>query len=425
LNTGVIPKKAVLINLTITLQKTHTIQLKTLYISQRIPYPPNKGEKLRSFYQIKYLLENNHNIFLCCPYTTDDELELFKQFTDQYGVSTQQCKLGPKLLRHFSGIASHKALSISNFYSSRLQDIIDQLISQEAFHNIVCTSSSLAEYIFNSSTLPKLNNRPKLIMDFMDLDSDKWRQYSESSTFPMKWIYKRESILLTRYEKKIYRFFDICFFVSKAEVDLFCQNNECTEKPLAIGNGIENESFTPAIHPPENDGPVFIFTGVMDYKPNIDSILWFTNNVWPKITIKYPESRLIIAGMNPTPGILALTKVKGIEVTGFVDDILPYYHQSDFFIAPLRIARGVQNKVLQAFSCGLPVISTSMGAEGIDYTDGKNILIADTPDAFFDSIEKLIENKILYQSLKDNALQLIKNHYSWDVKLATLGKILN
>jgi len=399
--------------------------VKTLYLSQRIPYPPNKGEKIRTFHQIKYLLENDHDIFLCCPYTSDDELELFKQFTDQYGVHTQQCKLGSKVLRYFSGLVSHKALSISNFYSLRLQEIIDQLISNESFQNIVCTSSSMAEYIFNSSTLLKSKNRPKLIMDFMDLDSDKWRQYGDSSTFPMKWIYKRESALLENYEQNIYRFFDICFFISQAEVDLFCQKNEYTEIPLAIGNGIEYESFTPAIHPPNNNDPVFIFTGVMDYKPNIDSILWFTNNVWPKITINYSESRFIIAGMNPVPSILALTKVKGIEVTGFVDEILPYYHQSDFFIAPLRIARGVQNKVLQAFSCGLPVISTSMGAEGIDYTDGKNILIADTPDAFFDSIEMLIKNKFLYQSLKDNALLLIKNHYSWDVKLATLGKILS
>ena len=398
--------------------------MKTLYLSQRLPYPPNKGEKIRTFHQIKYLLDNEHEIFLCYPYTSNDELELFKQFTNLYGVHAQRRKLGSKALRYFSGIVSHKALSISNFYSLRLQEIIDQLISNEAFQNIVCTSSSMAEYIFNSSTLPKSKNRPKLIMDFMDLDSDKWRQYSDSSTFPMKYIYKRESVLLAKYEQKIYHFFDICFFISQAEVDLFCQNNECTKRPLAIGNGIENKSFTPAIHPPENNDPVFIFTGVMDYKPNIDSVLWFTNNIWSKIIKKHPESRLIIAGMNPVQSILTLANIKGIEVTGFVDDILPYYHQSDFFIAPLRIARGVQNKVLQAFSCGLPVIATSMGAEGIDYTDGKNILIADTPDAFFNSIERLISNKILYQSLKENALELIKNHYSWDVKLAPLEKIL-
>lgn len=397
--------------------------MKTLYLSQRIPYPPNKGEKIRTFHQIKYLLENDHDIFLCCPYASDDELNFFEQFTDQYGVQTQQRKLGPSYYRYLSGIFSHKPLSVSNFYNRKLQEIIDHLISTESFQNIICSCSSMAEYIFNSSTFYRLEIKPKLIMDFMDLDSDKWRQYSDSSSFPLKWVYQRESNLLSRYEQKIYHFFDICFFISPAEVDLFCQNTECTEKPLAIGIGIDDEVFSPASQPPENDDPVFIFTGVMDYKPNIESVIWFAHHVWPKIINKYPESRFIIAGMSPVKSVLALTKIQGIEVTGFVDDILPYYHQSDFFVAPLRIARGVQIKILQAFSCGLPVIATSMGAEGINYTDTENILIADTPDAFFDSVEKLVNDKISYQSIKENALNLIKKQYSRNAEFESLGKL--
>lgn len=398
--------------------------MKTLYLSQRVPYPPNKGEKLRTFHQIKYLLDHDHDIFLCCPYISDDELRLIRQLGDKFGLHIRQTRLGSRLLRYASGLISHKALSISNFYSSRLQKIIDHLIATEEFHNIVCTSSSLAEYIFNSSTLPGLVNQPRLVMDFMDLDSDKWRQYSNSSTYPMKWIYRRESRLLKKYEHRIYEFFDICFFISSAEVDLFCSQYHCSEKPLAIGNGIDTESFRPAAQPPGNDTPVFIFTGVMDYKPNVDAVLWFTENVWPGILENYPGSRFIVAGMNPVPDIQSLSELNGIEITGFVDDILPYFQQSTIFVAPLRIARGIQNKVLQAFSCGLPVVSTSMGAEGIDYTDGENILIADSPEAFLESITRLQNNRDLYQSLKVNALELVKKHYSWEGKLAPLKEIL-
>lgn len=401
-------------------------QVKTLYLAQRVPYPPNKGEKIRTFHQIKYLLDNNHEIFLCCPYVSDDELEHFAQFSDNYRIVMQNYKLGSRIIRYVSGMLANKPLSVTNFYSKGLQNIVDQVITKEAFDNIVCTSSSMAEYIFNSTALTDSIHKPRLVMDFMDLDSDKWRQYGISSTIPLSWIYHRESVLLAKYELNIYHLFDKCIFISPAEVDLFCKNNECTDKPLAIiGNGIDSQVYAPPVQPPVNKDPVFIFTGVMDYKPNIDAVTWFADHVWPRVIKDYPESRLIIAGMNPAPGILALTKLNSIEVTGFVEDILPYYHQADFFIAPLRIARGIQNKVLQAFSCGLPVISTSMGAEGIDYTDGKNILIADTPDSFIDSIEMLINNKVLYQSLKDNALQLIKDHYSWNAKLTTLGEILN
>jgi len=398
--------------------------LKILFLSQRVPYPPNKGEKIRTFHQIKYLLNNKHDIFLCSPYVLEDELIHFKSFTQKYGVHSEQSKLGHIYLRHLSGMISHKPLSVSNFYSLELQKSIDQLIANESFQHIVCTSSSMAEYIFNSSFLLESKNRPKLVMDFMDLDSDKWRQFSISSKFPMKWIYRREAELLSKFEQKIYRMFDVCFFISQAEVDLFCNNNSCIEKPLSIGNGIDTEYFIPAIRPPNNDHPVFIFTGVMDYKPNIDSVLWFANYVWPKIINKYDKSRFIIAGMNPVAVVSDLRKVQGIEVTGFVNDILPYYHQSDIFVAPLRIARGVQNKVLQAFSCGIPVVASSMGAEGIDCIDGKNILIADTPAMFFDKIERLKNNTTLYSSIKENALSLVKNHYSWSGRLKTLGDIL-
>lgn len=398
--------------------------MKTLYLAQRIPYPPNKGEKIRTFHQIEYLLKNGHEVFLCCPYSTDDELPLFNQLNEKYGVTTSTFKLGPALFRYLSGLISHQPLSVSNFYSTGLQKLIDHLIATESMQNIVCTSSGMAQYVFNSSALAQAKNRPRLVMDFMDLDSDKWRQYSDSSLPPMKWVYQREARLLSRYEQRINNEFDASFFISQAEVDLFCQNADCAKMPFAIGNGMESDFFSPATNPPQNDAPVFIFTGVMDYKPNVDAVLWFSSNVWPKIINKYPGSRFIVAGMNPVESVVGLKKVDGIQVTGFVDDILPFYHQSDFFVAPLRIARGVQNKVLQAFSCGLPVISTSMGAEGIDYTEGENILIADTPEAFFNHIEKLIDDKDLCRSLKQNARELIENHYAWDVKLAQLGKIL-
>ena len=398
--------------------------MKTLYLSQRVPYPPNKGEKIRTFHQIKYLLENGHDIFLCCPYAADDEMDLFQQLADRYRVRVEGCKLGPAVLRYFSGLLSHKPLSVSNFYSRQLQGVVDRLVLREKFQNIVCTSSGMAEYIFKSTVLANAKNTPRLVMDFMDLDSDKWRQYAAASAFPLNLIYKRESTLLAKYEEKIYGAFDECFFISEAEVDLFCGRNQCTQRPLAIGNGIDYGSFPPAASQPQSRDPVLIFTGVMDYKPNVDAVLWFVANVWPRVLADYPESRLIIAGMNPAPGVLALAKTRGIEVTGFVEDILPYYHQSDLFIAPLRIARGIQNKILQAFSCGLPVVATSMGAEGIDYTDGGDILIADTPDAFVDSIDSLIKNKNLYQSLKENALRLIRERYSWEAKLAPLAEVL-
>ncbi len=339
-------------------------------------------------------------------------------------MQSNSCKLGNRYLRYTSGLLTHKPLSVSNFYSGKLQKIIDGLIADESFQNIVCTSSSMAEYIFSSTTLFKLNKKPKLVMDFMDLDSDKWNQYAKSSSIPIKWVYEREAALLSNYERKICQLFDICFFTSQAEVDLFCESSDCDKKPLAIGSGIDTDYFVPRDQISSNDHPVFIFTGVMDYKPNIDAVLWFTNHVWPRIISKYKNSRFIIAGMNPASDVRALADSQGIEVTGFVEDILPYYHRSDIFVAPMQIARGVQVKVLQAFSCGIPVVATSLAAEGIDCSNGQNIVVADTVDTYFDSIDKLVTDANYYMSIKDNALELVKKYYSRSGKLSALGRIL-
>ena len=287
----------------------------------------------------------------------------------------------------------------------------------------------MSEYVFKSDYLKSLKSTsstaPLLFMDFMDLDSDKWSQYASNAKWPMSWVYRRESRLLGQYEARVQREFDASFFISQAEVDLFRVRFVSTEKIHVLGNGIDGDYFMPPTVEPNNNAPVFIFTGVMDYKPNIDAVRWIVNNAWQQIIDLYPGARFIIAGMNPTANILALAKLPGIEVTGFVDDILPYFHQADYFLAPLRIARGVQNKVLQAFACGLPVIATNMGAEGIDYTDGAVILLANTPDEFIEKIKLLHNDAELRQKIRTNALELIRNRYSWEGQLKPLATIIN
>jgi len=306
-----------------------------------------------------------------------------------------------------------------------LQAKVDELLTQTNFDAIICTSSAMAEYIYKSKNLKLLPKQPVLLMDFMDLDSDKWQQYSNSSKIPMKWIYQREAKILLNYEQQITRDFDTSFFIADAEVNLFKQQSTSVGKVLTMGNGMDTDSFIPAPTAPQNEAPVFLFTGVMDYKPNVDAVVWFVEKVWSAIITKYPKAKFIIAGMKPSAQVKELEKLTGIDVTGFVDDILPYYHRSDYFVAPFRIARGVQNKVLQAFACGLPVISTTMGAEGIDCKVEKDILIANTADEFLQCVERLEHDKPLKEKLKTNALTLIHEHYSWAGKLQVLDDVLN
>lgn len=292
---------------------------------------------------------------------------------------------------------------------------------------VLCTSSAMAEYVFKSREISHQEKEVLLLMDFMDLDSDKWRQYARSGeNLAFKWIYSRESRILAEYERKIRKSFDAGFFVSQSEIDLYIEKNGSSEKLHVLGNGIDRLSYKPAENKKYSEKkPVFLFTGVMDYKPNVDAILWFTRFVWPSVIEKYKDAQLIVAGMNPVKRIQDLQKDDGIEVTGYVDDILPYYHRSDYFVAPLRIARGIQNKILQAFACGLPVISTSMGAEGITYKNGSDILIADTPESFVECIDKLEQCSELKDSIRNNALNLVATEYSWCRQFETLDRLLD
>jgi len=400
--------------------------LHCLYLAQRIPFPPNKGEKLRSFHQINFLRKNGIEVTVAAPFEQSDELEYFKRLEQEYGCHTLSQPLSHKLLRYLSGIAGNTSLSEAHFYSSGLQNQIDDLLKRQNIDAIVCTASSMANYVFRSTALAQIARRPRLIMDFMDMDSHKWLQYSCNTKPPMRWVYQREASLVKRLENRVGNKFDACFFVAEPETNLYKQQtgNPAAEV-LSIGNGIDPAEFYPTTHPTEVTTPHLLFAGVMDYTPNVDAMLWFYNEVWPSVLTRWPDATLTIAGMNPTPAIARLQGVDNVRVTGFVEDILPYFHESNIFVAPFRIARGIQNKILQAFACGLPVVSTSMGAEGIKCTPGQNIEVGDEPNDMFDAIKRLMTAPHHYQSVRNSALATIDEHYSWDGILTPLLQLLD
>jgi sugar transferase (PEP-CTERM/EpsH1 system associated) len=389
--------------------------LKILFLSHRIPFPPNKGEKIRTFHQLKYLCEQGHQISVLAPYESQDEVTFFQELQKHYAVRAEGVALTNKVYRLCSGLLKGKALSVSNFYSQKLQQQVDETLCQGQFDAVICTASSMAEYVFNSNApcLVQHEISPRLYMDFMDLDSDKWRQYAQRASFPMSYVYRREQRLIAEFERQIVERFNACFFITDAETQLFKQNAPIANNIFAIENGIDTTAFKPAAVMPELAPPVLLFTGVMDYAPNIDAVLWFTEHVWQDILRRWPDAQFIVAGMNPNDKVQALTKTQGITVTGFVDDIMPYFARANIFVAPFRIARGVQNKVLQAFACGIPVISTPMGAEGIRCKQDESILLAESAEDFIKHIISLTTDAALYERISSNALSIIIEQYAW------------
>ncbi|WP_045856642.1 TIGR03087 family PEP-CTERM/XrtA system glycosyltransferase [Teredinibacter purpureus] len=397
-------------------------------LAHRVPYPPNKGEKIRTFHQIKYLAERGHTVHLFCPIESSDDranlLELKKIF-----CASVQCAQKPSALSHIVGLVTHKPLSVSNFYTRELQQRFDKALIEQLPDAVICTSSSMAEYVFRSKPLQAVRSSapksaPKLVMDFMDLDSDKWRQYQDLKRFPLNLIYWRESKLLGEYERKVHHQFDASLFISPNEIELFLQNTQDEGKLHTIANGLDTESFKPGTQEKPLTDPIFLFTGVMDYLPNVDAVCWFVEHAWTDIRTQYPDAKFYVAGMNPNAKVMALKKYPGIVITGFVDDIHQYFNMAHIFVAPFRIARGVQNKVLQAMASGLPTVATPVAAEGISCTHEVDILVGDTIPDLVQHIHWLVANPDASTTLAKNAVALVQREFSWEGKLAELEKIL-
>nr|WP_136251732.1 TIGR03087 family PEP-CTERM/XrtA system glycosyltransferase [Ningiella ruwaisensis] len=385
-------------------------------IAHRVPYPPNKGEKLRTFHQLEHLQKKGHRLEVLVPCESSEDEFLAKQLAEHLNIKVSTFRLAPTIIRRLRALVSGRSISEVNFYSKDLAKAL-----KEDVHNVdvvYCTASSLAPYVFSQ----QLDLSHRCLMDFMDVDSDKWAQFANSASFPLRYIYRRESKLVQKLERDVLQKFDASFVIAHEEKALMQRLFKHTDTLHVLANGIDKSLFFPPIEKPKQDDQRFhfFFAGVMDYKPNVDAVLWFTENCWPSIRQSIPNAHFTVAGMNPTSSIQQLSNQEGIEVTGFVNDIKPFFDRADVFVAPFLIARGVQNKVLQAMACAIPVLSTSRGLEGIAYEDGTHAISANTKEDFIDKALTFAKNKELRERIGQAALALINQTYTWESVLPPL-----
>lgn len=319
-----------------------------LFIAHRIPFPPNKGDKIRSFHELQFF-SSFYNIDLVCFCDSPGDViyvEKLKQYCRT--VTYFPLKRYTSLFRGLISFLKGRSISIGCYKDRKVDAAIEILIKNNHYKFVLCYSSQVAQYAHNIDS-------PKVI-DFIDVDSDKWKQYAEKSHFPLNFIYRTEFKRLAQYEKEIWKEFSLSVFSTKQELKLF-QGKDALDKLSVMGNGVDHQFFSPQICKREK---YLIFTGAMNYFPNIDAVLWFSQTIFPEILKYDPEIRFYIVGSNPTEQILKLAS-ENIIVTGFVDDIRPYIARAAVAVYPLRIARGIQNKILEAMSMGItPVIPFSL-----------------------------------------------------------------
>lgn len=391
-----------------------------LFLVHRIPYPPNKGDKIRSYHLLKHLAQNYHvhlGTFVDDP---DDwqYVDHVKTLCDE----THFAKLNPLTAKvcSLSAFVSNRPLSLDYYRNDALQTWVRDIQKKHAIQRVLVFSSAMAQFVE-----PDCYSRR--VIDFVDIDSDKWMQYSERKSWPMNWVYRREGRQLLRYERHIAQQFDASLFVSNAEATLFKQlAPESAEKTGFFSNGVDTDYFSPE-HTFENpyaeNETAIVFTGAMDYWPNVDAVQWFAQEIFPAVLAANPQAIFAIVGSRPTAQVQVLATQAGIRVTGTVPDVRPYLAHAKVSVAPLRVARGIQNKVLEAMAMGMTVVVSPQALEGIDAETNKELVLAENSAEFIDAIRSVLQQDTT--SMKQAARKKVIAQFGWSSNLASVDALLN
>lgn len=379
--------------------------MRVLYLTHSCPYPPNKGDRIRNFHILKHLAKT-HEVTLMYPSFSSEDIQ-HAEVLNKYCCSVKTVQLSRFMgnIKCCLSLLSNQPLTNAYFYAQSLQD----LILQEPCDSIVVDCSSMAQYVRGIA-------KPKVI-DFVDVDSDKWRHYAEVTSFPKSVVYRREFKQLQRLEAQLVEEFDASIVISDEEKTHLPES----DRLFVVRNGIDLEYFAPR---DITDSHTVIFTGAMNYFPNIDGVLFFHQEVLPLIQQEIPSVRFIIGGMNPDSSIQQLES-EHVTVTGFVSDMREYLEQAAVCVVPLRIAKGIQNKVLEAMAMGIPVVSTSGANRGINAVANRDLMVADDPKLFADVVVNLLRDNEARRRMAVNARGFVEKEFSWDHNLLQLDQAIN
>ena len=392
-----------------------------LFLSHRIPYPPNKGDKIRSWNDLKYLARS-YRIHLGA--FVDDPLDMrYRDKLESMCASVYLLPLRPAMRRlcSLSGLLRNVSLSIPYYHDRSMQQWVDSRLQQEGLQRIFVFSSPMAQFV--------MNHRASLcrrVIDFVDVDSDKWRQYANHKRWPLSWLYRREAEHLLMFEKQVATTFDSSIFVSAAEAKLFKRMvPEAAGRTGFLNNGVDGDYFSPQRdyeNPYDSQSRHIVFTGAMDYWANVHAVQWFAMHVMPVVREAVPAANFVIVGARPSVEVQNLADLPGVEVTGAVPDVRPYLAHAHVAVAPLRIARGVQNKVLEAMSMAKAVVATPAAMEGIDFTNPEELQVAESEREFASRVIRLLRQDIPASAVESR--QWVAKRYDWNRNLGRIGALL-
>jgi sugar transferase (PEP-CTERM/EpsH1 system associated) len=385
-----------------------------LFLAHRVPYPPDRGDKIRSFHMLRHLA-GHRRVHLAA--FADDPRDMNRPELAEFTVSRAIVRRRKsQALAGVQALASGRPLSLTAFDDAAMRRAVAEVLAREDVETIFVFSGQMAQYL-------PAEPRARVIMDFVDMDSAKFASYAEATKGPMRWMLAREARLLKAYEGAVAARADASLFVSEAEASLFRQSTDA-ERVQAIENGIDTAHFDPAADFARVDaGPALIvFTGQMDYRPNIEAVTWFAEDVLPCVRATHPDVRFAIVGRNPAEAVKALAKSGDVIVTGEVEDVRGWLAAAALVVAPLKLARGIQNKVLEAMAMARPVVASTAAAEGIDHKG--TIAVGTSGGEIADAVTLLLSDRRKAVELGLAARACVMARYGWSARLAPLDGLI-
>jgi sugar transferase (PEP-CTERM/EpsH1 system associated) len=304
------------------------------------------------------------------------------------------------------------------YRNNKLQQLVNKTVKSENIDTAVIFSSAMATYVQKLATIRKL-------IDFVDVDSAKWTQYADNHRWPLSWLYRREGIKLLNFEREMAVQAENSFFVTENETNLFRRMAPECSKITAMCNGVDADFFSPeqvSGSPYQQGELAVVFTGAMDYWPNIDAVSWFDSEILPQLIVKWPNIRFYIVGRSPSAEVQRLAKAESTVVTGTVEDVRPYLRYAKVVVAPLRLARGIQNKVLEAMAIGRPVVTSRECSAAIDAVVGRDLLAASTVEEYVESVDRLLRMPDYSENIGFCARKQVIARYSWDAHLSIIDR---
>jgi sugar transferase (PEP-CTERM/EpsH1 system associated) len=404
-----------------------------LMITHRLPYPPHKGTQVRPYNMIKSFHDRGHEVHLVCLSEERSNLEASTALSELCGsVRVVNRRHIPSMIRALISLLRGASLTEGYFSLRKLNVLVGDALETSRIDAIVAFSSSTAQFV------PR-EWRTKALMDMTDVDSEKWNDYAKQNRFPRSWVYALEARRLRQYEIHIAQEFARTSLATSRETELLaCTCPEVLQKLLVIPNGVDLDFFRPrtaddvehlldASERPRwtsRSRSIILFTGAMDYFPNVTAVEDFATRVLPLVRESIPDASFWIVGSNPKPSVRALERIPGVQVTGFVKDMRPYFAIADVCVVPLRIARGIQNKALEAMASGCALLISGEASLAIGGTAGRDYVVSDDPVTTAVGVCELLLDPALRSSIGASGRKFVERRYQWSAAMSELDRAL-